>query len=261
VTAPRLDHVAIAVERWTDAWPCYAVDLGGEWRSGERGPGFAPQQLEYANGMRVELLEPNRVAENDFLRRFLDRHGPGVHHLTFKVHDIAATLAALDRAGFHPVGVDTADPTWKEAFVHPKEAAGVVVQVAEAVGGAWVTPAADGFPVELRPSSALTGIVLAVADLDDALRLYRDVLGGKELRRGRGSVELGWEAPATLTLVEAAAGGPPAAWLDGRSGRVRHLTFACPDPRAVASATPAGDGNWAVESEHANGVRLILSPG
>src|SRR5262249_18565316 len=88
-----LDHVAVAVERWADAWPRFVGVVGGRWMSGGRGPGFAPCQIGYANQMRVEILEPNEVERNDFLRRFLDRSGPGPHHLTFKVKDLEAALS------------------------------------------------------------------------------------------------------------------------------------------------------------------------
>ena len=67
-----LDHVAVAVEQWADAWPRFVGVLGGRWMSGGKGPGFAPSQLGFANGMRVEVLEPHLVEHNDFLRRFLD---------------------------------------------------------------------------------------------------------------------------------------------------------------------------------------------
>src|SRR6266498_780258 len=99
------DHVAIATERWSDAWPRLAGDLGGRWASGGYALGYAPMQLRYANGMKIELLEPHDVERNDFLRRFLDRHGPGPHHFTFKVPDISVMLDTLDANGFPPVNV------------------------------------------------------------------------------------------------------------------------------------------------------------
>ena len=100
-----LDHVAVAVEQWADAWPHFAVDLGGEWVSGGAGPGFSPMQLRYANEMKVEVISPHRVDVNDFLRRFLDRRGPGPHHLTFKVPDIRDALGRCEAAGISPVNV------------------------------------------------------------------------------------------------------------------------------------------------------------
>src|SRR5579884_2097732 len=90
-----LDHAAVAVEAWAEAWPTYVVGLGGEWASGGLNAGFGPAQLRYANGARLEVLQPWRTAENPFLRRFLDRHGRGPHHLTFKVPDISEALEAV----------------------------------------------------------------------------------------------------------------------------------------------------------------------
>ena len=124
-----LDHVAVAVERHSDAWPRYAGDLAGRWRSGGWGTGFAPAQLEYANGKKIEILAPHRADENDFLRRFLDRNGPGPHHLTFKVGDIDDALADAADAGYQPINVDLSDSTWKEAFLHPRDATGALVQL------------------------------------------------------------------------------------------------------------------------------------
>jgi hypothetical protein len=46
-----LDHVALAVERQRDAFPMYARELGGVWKSGGFGAGFAPCQLQFLGGM------------------------------------------------------------------------------------------------------------------------------------------------------------------------------------------------------------------
>src|SRR5687767_2076773 len=70
-----LDHVAIATEDRDTVWPRYAGELGGTWVSGGESAGFAAAQVRYANGMKVEVLEPWGVEQNDFLRRFLDRNG------------------------------------------------------------------------------------------------------------------------------------------------------------------------------------------
>src|SRR5581483_7645632 len=140
-----LDHVAVAVEHWRDAWPRYAGDLAGQWVSGGESVGFAASQLRFANGMKVEILQPHRVDANDFLRRFLDRNGPAPHHLTYKAHDIVAALGMAEEAGYRPVNVDVSDPFWKEAFLHPKDAPGVVVQLAQAAGD-WSSPPFEALP-------------------------------------------------------------------------------------------------------------------
>src|SRR5579872_6482030 len=199
-----LDHVAVAVEAWAEAWPRYVVELGGQWASGGLNVGFGPAQLQYANGARIEILQPWQSEANPFLRRFLDSHGPGPHHLTFKVPDIAIALEATGEAGFTPVSVDLSDPGWKEAFLHPRQAGGIVVQLAQAAGS-WEAPPPEGFPTE-RPASpaSLLRATHAVASLEDALHLYAGLLGGS-VEHHDVPKAAGWEAvtfrwPGSLAL-------------------------------------------------------------
>jgi len=261
-----LDHVAVAVEHWRDAWPRYAGDLAGQWVSGGESVGFAASQLRFANGMKVEILQPHRVDANDFLRRFLDRNGPGPHHLTYKVHDIVAALGMAEEAGYRPVNVDVSDPFWKEAFLHPKDAPGVVVQLAQAAGD-WSSPPFEALPRPRvdRPATLLH-VAHAVASMDDGLRLFAGLLSGQEVGRGvdaDGSaqwVELGWKGPGRVRLVTPlhAGQGPVAAWLGDRAGRVLHLAFSVDDPAGVPGAVPAGEGAYEVPAEANQGVGLRL---
>jgi methylmalonyl-CoA/ethylmalonyl-CoA epimerase len=247
-----LDHVAVAVEHRHQAWPRYRGDLGGQWVSGgESSGGFALNQLRFANGMKIELLRPHAVENNDFLRRFLDRNGPGPHHLTFKVPALEAAIEAAAGAGYPAINVDLSDPTWKEAFFHPKVAHGVVVQIAEEHDDDWVPapPPAD-FPEAAAPRPAdLLRVVHEVDALGPALRLFRDVLGGDPAAEGAGWVELRWPGPGRVRLRESA---------DGRSA-LHHLAFAVDDPSAVPDARPADDDTWVVEPEQNLGTRLVLS--
>ena len=279
-----LDHVAVAVERWADAWPRYAVDLGGSWNSGGLNIGFGPAQLRFANGARVEVLQPWQPESNPFLRRFLDTNGPGPHHLTFKVADLPAALDAVRAGGFDPIGVDLSDPTWQEAFLHPRQATGVVVQLAQAAAD-WTAPAPEGFPAHRRhPPAALDHVTHVVADLDGALVLFRDLLGGSVERSGDagpglGSVDLRWSGPLGLRLV-GPAGEPGtgtraddglATHLAGRPGRVHHLHFTLDDPGDVADAAAAdglaradllgvdAEGAWVVQPQDNLGARLVLA--
>ena len=257
-----LDHVAVAVEHQDDAWPRYAGDLGGQWLAGGGTAGFWSGQVSFANGMKVEVLEPHLVEQNDFLRRFLDRSGPGPHHLTFKVKDIVAALSEAESAGYRPVGVNLADPMWKEAFLHPKDAPGVVVQLAQAAGD-WKSPAPDGFPTPARPPATLVHVAHAVASLDEGLRLFAGLLGGREVERAEGDgtvwVDLAWPGPGRVRLLApTSASGPLTGWLDGRAGRVHHLAFAAIEPSSVPGAAARSEGFFEVAPEHNLGVRLLL---
>lgn len=259
-----LDHVAVAVERQAQAWPRYGGDLPSAWVGGGGTPGFWSAQVQYANGMKVEVLEPYLEEQNDFLRRFLDRNGPGPHHLTFKVKDIVGAIALAEAAGYRPVGVNLSSDFWKEAFLHPKDAPGVVVQLAQqAEGGDWGRdPTPDWFPDRRVDGPAtLVHVAHAVADLAEGTRLFVDLLGGQPVGEldvdGVRAIDLAWPGPGRVRLL---AGAPLDGWLDGRAGRVHHLAFAVEDPTGVPGATRPDGGAVAEVAPDANfGVRLRLA--
>lgn len=267
-----LDHVAIAVERWADAWDRLGLALGGRWVAHGFGPGFAPAQVAFAGGMRVELIQPHDVGRNDFLRRFLDRSGPGPHHLTYKVDDLAEALTELGRFGLRPVAVDLSDPAWKEAFLHPKDAAlGVVVQLAESgtpdgeAHGGHPPPRPPDLAEPATATATLVRVAHVVADLAHARRVFEGLLGGEEIDCGRDEgatwVELAWPQSMRLRLLHPTDGeGPLASWLAGRPGRVHHLAFACDDPPGVPGAVPLADGAWELPPDAATGTRFVLLP-
>jgi len=280
-----LDHVAHAVHHWQDVWHRYAVDLGASWSSGGLAVGFAPGQVEFANGARLELLMPNDVEANDFLDRFLARNGPGPHHLTFKVPDLAEAIRQIRRAGYEPIGVDLRDPEWMEAFIHPKQATGVVVQLAQALSP-WTGPPPEGFPTArrrrrdgsgpARPAS-LRFVTHAVADLEVANPLFVGLLGGALTAEGWAGdhrwTELSWGGPMGLRLVSptGTAPSPLSRWLGGRSGRVHHLELQVDEPdqvpgAAVVDGPPLGaeestGTTWVIPPEANAGMRLVLRAG
>ena len=252
-----LDHVAHAVPRWQDVWQRYATDLGAVWASGGPGPGFAPGQLRFANGARVEVLMPWDTGVNDFLARFLARNGPGPHHLTFKVPPIDHAIDEARRFGIEPINIDTSDPEWMEAFLHPKQAGGVVVQLAEAPH-AWSSPPPDDYPTDRRlrldgsgptAPATLQRVCHVVADLDAARALFGGLLAGETVDAGlRGRHPLGRPAvgrpprPPPGRGRGPGCGGPVTEWLGGLPGRVHHLAFATEEPDGVPGARPADPG-------------------
>ena len=132
--APRLelDHVAVAVHSIKDALRLYRDALGGEYLMGaEGGDTWRWVQVRYPGGGKVELLEP---LGDGFLSRFLDRHGEGMHHMTFKTDDIAAAIAHVEGLGYELVDVSLDDPHWKEAFLRPSNAYGTLIQLAQPSG-------------------------------------------------------------------------------------------------------------------------------
>ena len=248
-----LDHIALAFEDRRPGQARYAGELGGEWVGGGADPGFWSEQVRFANGMKVELLEPLNVEQNDFLRRFLDRNGPGPHHITFKVKDIRDALTRVEAAGYTPINVNLDNEHWKEAFIHPKDAPGVVVQLAQSSeGGDWGVPRPDGYPEPGAAPATLVRIVHAVVTLDVGLRLFRDLLGGEETDRGEDEagrwVDLRWPGPGRIRLVEPTSPSSPiATWIGDRQGRVHHLELQQP-----------GAEDRTVDPDDNLGVRLVI---
>ena len=255
-----LNHIALAAERRADLAARYAGGLGGRPAADGPSPGFWWAQVEYANGMVLEMLEPHHPEDNDFLRRFLDRNGPGPHHLTFTVPDFQAALDAARGAGYGPVGVNTSDPNWKEAFLHPKDAPGVVVQLAESH-----EHHDDPAPAGATPPAALVHVCHAVRRMEDGTRLLVDLLGGAVTGRGRADdedgpharVDLAWPGPGRIRLVSPTGPGPLDDWLGSRAGRVHHVAFEVPDPARVTGAVRDG-ARWVVPPADNLGTRLVL---
>jgi methylmalonyl-CoA/ethylmalonyl-CoA epimerase len=127
----QVDHVAVAVRNIGSALPLFADALGGEFLfAGENlSQGFRWAQFRFPHGGKIELVTP--LDGTGFVQRFLDRRGEGVHHVTFKVPDIAASITHLREQGVELMRVSTEHPSWKEAFIHPKDAHGVLIQIAQ----------------------------------------------------------------------------------------------------------------------------------
>jgi methylmalonyl-CoA/ethylmalonyl-CoA epimerase len=213
-----LDHVALAAADTAPAMRFLTGVLGGTVLSGGQAFGFQPVQVlvgDLTGGMKVELLEPWDTERNDFLARFIARNGSGPHHLTFKVADLDDALAAARDAGFTPVGIERSDPRWQEAFLHPREAHGTVVQLAQtnesADRAAWLAYAEANGPsgepvwwVDAEPYSGpttyLRRVVLGAVDPAALLPLYADLLGGKQVADDAGGTELEWPGGGRVRL-------------------------------------------------------------
>lgn len=209
-----LDHVAIALNDVGPTLGTLVTEFGTPVLFGGINFGFRALQVD-GGDLYIELLEPFNVEANDFLARFLARSGEGPHHLTFKTDDIRRELDRVTKAGYQPVGVSIDNPWWKEAFIHPKEAGGTVVQIAESGIEAEhldrvVSEYGPGrwWPEQPEPTpdrAVLRKVVVATEEVGRALGLYADWLGGQTSDHGEGWIELAWPGGGKIVL-ELAAG-------------------------------------------------------
>jgi methylmalonyl-CoA/ethylmalonyl-CoA epimerase len=178
-----LDHVAFGVPSIADVSVTVCRRLGGRPHSSGPGIGFSGAQWELAGGGRVEAIEPEGQT-GGFLHRFLDARGPGVHHVTFKVRDLHHAAAAATAAGYEVVGLNDSLASWKEMFLHPKQAQSVVVQLAEShpeLGddgwtSAWPYPRVE---IEERDRPAVIGLRLRARSASAARRQWAELLGAR----------------------------------------------------------------------------------
>jgi len=128
----RIDHIAIVVENLNNAVEFFQKSLDLELA----GTAAEPEQRVTVAFLpvgesEVELLEPDGTDSG--VARYLEKRGEGIHHICFEVTDIDAVLAQLKEAG---VELITEEPVtnsrgWRLAFVHPKAAHGVLIELFE----------------------------------------------------------------------------------------------------------------------------------
>jgi methylmalonyl-CoA/ethylmalonyl-CoA epimerase len=202
----RLDHVAFGVPAVADVVPLVVSQLGGREREAGPGGGFRWWQWEFAGGGALEILEPDGPP-GGFLHRFLASRGPGPHHVTFKVPDLYASIDQAKLLGYEVVGLDDRDPYWREAFLHPKQAQGIVVQFAESnprpadaepwPGPEWPFPE---LPPERPDPARCVGIRLACKSLEAARMQWETLLGGTPTPEGEGVVYRWPESPLRIRV-------------------------------------------------------------
>lgn len=81
-----------------------------------------------AGDARIELLEPS--APDSVIAKYLEQHGPGIHHVALRVPDLATTVARLRAAGARIVNKpQTSAGGHQYVFVHPASTGGVLLEL------------------------------------------------------------------------------------------------------------------------------------
>jgi methylmalonyl-CoA/ethylmalonyl-CoA epimerase len=134
----RIERVALAVDDLDQAQEFFENWFDAEFLSEERIEDFGIRYRPFRLGeSTMELLQATR-ADSPVAKYIQSHGGPGIHHITFEVDDLDAALAELQRRGGriasrheYPPGVTFEGQTWREAYVHPKDAFGMLIHIAE----------------------------------------------------------------------------------------------------------------------------------
>lgn len=128
---PVIDHIGIAVDSIETGLAIY-TSLGIAVEAIEE---VADQGVRVAllpvGETRIELLEP--VSDDSPIARHLDRRGPGLHHICFRVADIRLAMARLEEDGFDLLSKEPLEGAHGclVCFVHPKTAGGVLIELSQ----------------------------------------------------------------------------------------------------------------------------------
>ncbi len=206
----KLDHIAIGMPRIADATDFLVGRLGGRADSGGLGGGFRWACWRYDGGGRIEVIEP--AGADGFVDRFLAARGPGIHHVTFKVSSLAEAAARAEAQGYRLVGRDESDAEWRVAYLHPKEAQGIVVQLAQPGGRSgrqpWEVPGGPPAPAPPPPPARVLGLRTRARSAERARIQWERALGGTLTHATVGELVFRWPGSPMRITVDIVPHGP-----------------------------------------------------
>jgi methylmalonyl-CoA/ethylmalonyl-CoA epimerase len=132
----EIDHIGIAVEDLDEAIALYQERLGMAHQHRERVEEFGVEAVLLEIGdAHVELLTP--IQSDSGVAKFLDKNGPGMHHVAYRTDDIDATLERLRGAGLRLIDEQprTGIRDSRVAFLHPKSTGGVLTEIVQPAPG------------------------------------------------------------------------------------------------------------------------------
>ncbi len=130
----KIDHIGIATNGIEDAAKFYRDLLGLKVAETEDVPEQKVRVAMLAIGeSRIELLEA--TSEDSPISRFLEKRGPGIHHIAVRVDDIRAALAKMKAEGARLIDEEPRQGAGGclVAFVHPSSTGGVLLELVQQV--------------------------------------------------------------------------------------------------------------------------------
>jgi methylmalonyl-CoA epimerase len=128
----KIDHIGIAVRDLDEAITRYTALCGHGPDHIEEVPSQKVKVAMFAVAeSRIELLMA--TAPDSPIAKFIDKRGEGQHHICFKVTNLEEALARIEQAGMEiiPTASSQGAGGSRVAFLHPKSAMGVLVELVE----------------------------------------------------------------------------------------------------------------------------------
>jgi len=128
----KIDHIGIATRGIAEAAKFWRETLGVEPDEIEE---VAEQKVRIAilpiGESRIELLEA--TSADSPISKFIERRGPGIHHIAVRVEDVRAALARLKQNGARLIDEEPRKGAGGclVAFVHPSSCGGVLLELVE----------------------------------------------------------------------------------------------------------------------------------
>jgi methylmalonyl-CoA/ethylmalonyl-CoA epimerase len=135
----RIDHISIAVKDYPKALHFFKDILGAVLGAGARNNDmkYHWQIFSFGDLSRLELITP--LEDKTFLSKFLKKNkNGGLHHITLQTPDIQHAIRTLENHSIPYFGYNEYGDFWKEIFIHPKDAFGVLIQIAEFDPDDWL---------------------------------------------------------------------------------------------------------------------------
>jgi methylmalonyl-CoA/ethylmalonyl-CoA epimerase len=133
VKVKKIDHLGIAVKDKESA-SRFLTDVFGALKVFDDSWEYRGQKFNWAYFLIGDLGMIELVSSTDpdnFINKFIEKHGEGLHHVTIQVEDLDEAVSFLEGKGIRVLDVKNEDPHWKEAFISPKDSFGVLFQLAE----------------------------------------------------------------------------------------------------------------------------------
>jgi len=135
----RIDHISIAVKDYPEAVHFFQDILGAVLGAGARNNDmkYHWQIFSFGDLSRLELITP--LEEKTFLTKFFNKNkNGGLHHISLQTPDIQKAIQKLEDHNISYFGYNEYGDFWKEIFIHPKDAFGVLIQIAEFSPDDWL---------------------------------------------------------------------------------------------------------------------------